>query len=442
MPLPPSTFHPHPFLDSAIERNARRIELETRLTQTMTPDAKEREIRKYSKMESQHLRLRRTKIKLADFRTVKVIGKGAFGEKVDTGKVYTMKSLQKAEMLKRDQASGSCASRVRRPCRVHIPGTWFEGDVLRTWRDNLWMGMCEVEGMENDEACTVGSSDSERTYAEEEDFCQEGGHRRDINTTSASIFSRHLLDTTNQQVLSNEGLSIAGWLPCSSPATSSDPLASFSSSLLFLVLRPSIALIIAFRLRTASLPLSSFIPVFTTTLLSPFVGGFGLAELSEQSEKCDGEHWDCISDTADRVYSRVGNGWGTCDCWVTHVSVKSTGTTLEMPSLHSFMIPLLYIIMYGVITGVCAYILLNGMGPVDHRQARRWSSCPTNHQCCGGVGYPTWWIYPALNTWLTSGNRRACDGGEHPRSSVGWNPQTSGIIDELPSMSNWVFGAE
>ena len=54
--------------------------METRLTQLHTQDAKEREIRKYSKTESQHLRLRRTKIKLADFRTVKVIGKGAFGE--------------------------------------------------------------------------------------------------------------------------------------------------------------------------------------------------------------------------------------------------------------------------------------------------------------------------------------------------------------------------
>lgn len=43
-------------------------------------EAKEREIRKYRKLESQHLRLRRTKIRLADFRTVKVIGKGAFGE--------------------------------------------------------------------------------------------------------------------------------------------------------------------------------------------------------------------------------------------------------------------------------------------------------------------------------------------------------------------------
>ncbi|KAL0575969.1 Serine/threonine-protein kinase [Marasmius crinis-equi] len=103
-------------VDSAIERNARRIELETKLSQTMQADAKEREIRKYSKMESQHLRLRRTKIKLTDFKTVKVIGKGAFGEvrlvqKVDTGKVYAMKSLQKAEMLKRDQLAHVRAER-------------------------------------------------------------------------------------------------------------------------------------------------------------------------------------------------------------------------------------------------------------------------------------------------------------------------------------------
>jgi protein-serine/threonine kinase len=85
-------------VDAAIERNARcvaklschlsvehdiphrRIEMETKLTQIHTNDAKEREIRKYSRAESQHLRLKRTKIKLTDFRTVKVIGKGAFGE--------------------------------------------------------------------------------------------------------------------------------------------------------------------------------------------------------------------------------------------------------------------------------------------------------------------------------------------------------------------------
>lgn len=60
--------------------HCRRIELETKLTQIHSSDAKEREIRKYGRTESQHLRLKRTKIKLDDFITVKVIGKGAFGE--------------------------------------------------------------------------------------------------------------------------------------------------------------------------------------------------------------------------------------------------------------------------------------------------------------------------------------------------------------------------
>jgi len=45
---------------------------------------------------------------LSDFRTVKVIGKGAFGEvrvvqKADTGRIYAMKTLKKEEMLKKDQ---------------------------------------------------------------------------------------------------------------------------------------------------------------------------------------------------------------------------------------------------------------------------------------------------------------------------------------------------
>ena len=43
-------------------------------------DRQLREIRKHTRTQSQFLRLRRTKIGLRDFRTVKVIGKGAFGE--------------------------------------------------------------------------------------------------------------------------------------------------------------------------------------------------------------------------------------------------------------------------------------------------------------------------------------------------------------------------
>jgi len=63
-----------------------------------------------------YLRLRRTRIGLADFRTVKVIGKGAFGEvrlvqKADTGKIYAMKTLKKNEMFKKDQLAHVRAER-------------------------------------------------------------------------------------------------------------------------------------------------------------------------------------------------------------------------------------------------------------------------------------------------------------------------------------------
>jgi protein-serine/threonine kinase len=57
----------------------RKVELERKLA-SIPNESKEREIRKYHRLESQHLRLKRTKIKLDDFRTVKIIGKGAFGE--------------------------------------------------------------------------------------------------------------------------------------------------------------------------------------------------------------------------------------------------------------------------------------------------------------------------------------------------------------------------
>lgn len=91
-----------------------------------TEERKQRQLQQLGKKESTFLRLRRTKLGLNDFRTVKVIGKGAFGEvnictrfeidmqfdtwikvrlvqKTDTGKIYAMKTLKKDEMLKKDQ---------------------------------------------------------------------------------------------------------------------------------------------------------------------------------------------------------------------------------------------------------------------------------------------------------------------------------------------------
>ena len=58
------------------------MELERRLAaDTMTPDAgKARQLAQFGRKESTFLRLKRTKLGADDFRTVKVIGKGAFGE--------------------------------------------------------------------------------------------------------------------------------------------------------------------------------------------------------------------------------------------------------------------------------------------------------------------------------------------------------------------------
>jgi len=46
----------------------------------MSEERKQRHLQQLGKKESTFLRLRRTKLGLDDFRTVKVIGKGAFGE--------------------------------------------------------------------------------------------------------------------------------------------------------------------------------------------------------------------------------------------------------------------------------------------------------------------------------------------------------------------------
>ncbi|KAH9482652.1 Serine/threonine-protein kinase [Psilocybe cubensis] len=105
-------------VDSAIERNTRRVELERRLQSEnlMPEERKNRQLQQLGKKESTFLRMKRTKLGLDDFRTVKVIGKGAFGEvrlvqKADTGKIYAMKLLKKDEMLKKDQLAHVRAER-------------------------------------------------------------------------------------------------------------------------------------------------------------------------------------------------------------------------------------------------------------------------------------------------------------------------------------------
>ncbi|WWC90369.1 uncharacterized protein L201_005302 [Kwoniella dendrophila CBS 6074] len=105
-------------VEGVVGRKERRTTLEKQLAaDALTPDSiKARQLLALGRRESNFLRLRRTRIGLEDFRTVKVIGKGAFGEvrltqKVDTGKIYAMKTLKKNEMFKKDQLAHVRAER-------------------------------------------------------------------------------------------------------------------------------------------------------------------------------------------------------------------------------------------------------------------------------------------------------------------------------------------
>ncbi|KAK8854506.1 hypothetical protein IAR55_003245 [Kwoniella newhampshirensis] len=105
-------------VEGVVGRKERRTTLEKQLAaDALTPDSlKARQLLALGRRESNYLRLRRTRIGLEDFRTVKVIGKGAFGEvrltqKVDTGKIYAMKTLKKNEMFKKDQLAHVRAER-------------------------------------------------------------------------------------------------------------------------------------------------------------------------------------------------------------------------------------------------------------------------------------------------------------------------------------------
>ena len=72
----------HPCLELDTDPGGRRVELERKLQadMTMSDERKQRQIQQLGLKESTFLRLRRTRLGLEDFRTVKVIGKGAFGE--------------------------------------------------------------------------------------------------------------------------------------------------------------------------------------------------------------------------------------------------------------------------------------------------------------------------------------------------------------------------
>jgi len=116
-------------IERARDRNQRAKELDAVMKDPNVPQlVKDREANNLAQKEARFLRFIRTRETPQNFQTIKVIGKGAFGEvklvqrKTD-GKIYALKSLIKSEMFKKDQLA-------------HVRA---ERDILADSKDNPWL---------------------------------------------------------------------------------------------------------------------------------------------------------------------------------------------------------------------------------------------------------------------------------------------------------------
>ncbi|KAM5442098.1 Serine/threonine-protein kinase [Microsporum ferrugineum] len=116
-------------IERARDRNMRAANLDKICQNATISDAKRKhESEAMAKKEANFLRFIRTRETPANFQTIKIIGKGAFGEvklvqrKTD-GKIYALKSLIKTEMFKKDQLA-------------HVRA---ERDILADSKDNPWL---------------------------------------------------------------------------------------------------------------------------------------------------------------------------------------------------------------------------------------------------------------------------------------------------------------
>lgn len=105
-------------LKSHKQRLYRRNQLEREMAKMKMPDETKIEMRKLlNQKESNYIRLKRAKMDKSMFVKIKMIGKGAFGEvnlvrKIDTpNHLYAMKTLRKADVLKRNQVAHVKAER-------------------------------------------------------------------------------------------------------------------------------------------------------------------------------------------------------------------------------------------------------------------------------------------------------------------------------------------
>ncbi|KAG0728514.1 Serine/threonine-protein kinase tricorner [Chionoecetes opilio] len=92
-----------------LERKQRQDKLEESMKEEgLSEDQKQEKRQQHAQKETEFLRLKRSRLGVEDFEALKVIGRGAFGEvrlvqKKDTGHIYAMKILRKADMLEKEQ---------------------------------------------------------------------------------------------------------------------------------------------------------------------------------------------------------------------------------------------------------------------------------------------------------------------------------------------------
>ncbi|CAI6249079.1 unnamed protein product [Periconia digitata] len=127
----------------ARDRNQRALELESILKEPSISDRvkmqKENTMRKH---EVEFLRFLRTKERPENFSTLKIIGKGAFGEvklvqRRNDGKIYALKSLVKSEMFKKDQLAHI---RSERDILAESDSAWVV-KLHTTFQDNTFLYM-------------------------------------------------------------------------------------------------------------------------------------------------------------------------------------------------------------------------------------------------------------------------------------------------------------
>jgi len=95
--------------DLKVQRQERRLLLERRMEESNVPEEARDSFRaELQRRETRYLRVMRQRINVNSFEKVQMLGKGAFGavwlvKEKSTGKVYAMKQLNKAEMIRRGQ---------------------------------------------------------------------------------------------------------------------------------------------------------------------------------------------------------------------------------------------------------------------------------------------------------------------------------------------------